>query len=113
MPVVTVVKMLPGVPPREVAKQIVSQHLAELFGLWTEHHGKFIAGKRFAIMAFPPGDYPPSKAGVVRDATAFTQGGGPVRYAFAVSDDHEAEQTPYCLWMLEPDPGFFPDGVAG
>lgn len=109
----TVVKNLPAEPTNEIAKQQLQRFMTELMELWSEHHGTFIAGLTFYFMAFPPGAYAPSKRGVVRDATAFQKAPGSVRWAFAMTSDRPARDTPreYGLWMLKPDANFFPDGV--
>lgn len=113
MPIVTVVKSLPSAPTNEVAKQQMRFYVAELFELWSKHVGRFIAGKRFYVMAFPPGAYAPSKSGVIRDATAFVKAPGTVPWAFAITDEKPPRGTPreYGLWTFDPDPDFFPDGV--
>ncbi len=67
MPIVTVIKNLPSAPTAAAAKHLVQPYLTELFDLWIEAHGSFSAGKRFAIPAFAPGEYAPSKGGIVRN----------------------------------------------
>ncbi|MDQ6526877.1 hypothetical protein RB608_24875 [Nocardioides sp. LHD-245] len=106
-------KNLPTEPTTEVAKQQLALFMTELLELWVANHGTFLAGLKFHYLAFPPGAYAPSKAGVVRDATAFEKGAGQVRWAFAMTDDTPPPDTPreYGLWTLKPDPSFFPDGV--
>jgi hypothetical protein len=113
MPIVTVVKKLPAEPTREVAQQQLQYFMQELYTLWMERHGRFIAGIKFHFLAFPPGAYAPAEDGIVHDATAFEREPRRVRWAFAMTNETPPRGTPreYGLWTMQPDPNFFPDGV--
>jgi hypothetical protein len=108
---VSIIKNLPSRPTKDAAKQIIGAHTDELYSLFDEHFG--LDGredKPWFWLSFPPGEFPQSKAGVVRNATAFEKApAGSTPWAFALSDDPAHERTPWCLWVLRPSPG----SVAG
>lgn len=109
MPIVSIVKFVPQVPDRATAKQQIRIAMNDLFDVWIQHYGDFLAGKTFYLLGYEPGDYSRAKAGVVVPPNPFeTSGGGAVLYAYAVSDDPEDEKSPHCLWKLNPDPDFWP-----